>query len=388
MNPPAHAVDAATAEASATGAIAAGKKAWRLAQVVRDTYERSKLAGFLYLFGWAVVGWLAGAQQFAPWPSLAMAAVFLVAAVLRLVMRPPSADDAAANQRWLRRYALVLPLAPLAWSGVQGWMLLDPRFSAEVRMVSLIATIGYATVFVNVYTTVRRFAVAGASLLFLPTLVILWLDPDQRALAVAMTFYAVYLAGALLRTHAEYRRRLDLDIALREQRDLYEGLSRTDALTGVCNRRHFSARLDQLAAAARGGGPGFTLLLLDVDHFKQVNDRHGHGVGDACLKGLAARLQAAFPAPGSLLARLGGEEFGVLTEADDGEVAESAQALRRQLAAQPLVVDGCPLAVTVSIGIGRFEPLRHGDADGLYRAVDRALYAAKDEGRDRVALDA
>ena len=367
---------------------AADTQAWRMAQVVRDTYERSKLAGFLYLFGWAVVGWLAGAHGFAPWPSLAMAAVFLVVGLLRLLMRPPSAEDAAANQRWLRRYALVLPLAPLAWSGVQGWMLLDPRFSGEVRMVSLIATIGYATVFVNVYTTVRRFAIVGASLLFLPTLVILWLDPGQRALAVAMTFYAVYLVGALVRTHAEYRRRLDLDIALREQRDLYEGLSRTDPLTGVCNRRHFSARLEQLTASARVGGPGFTLLLADVDHFKQVNDRHGHGVGDACLKGLAARLQSAFPAPGALLARLGGEEFGVLTEADHGEVADAAQALRRDLAARPLVVDGCPLPITVSIGIGRFDPQRHGDADGLYRAVDRALYAAKDEGRDRVAVDA
>ena len=373
---------------SETAPGAADPRAWRLAQVVRDTYERSKLAGFLYLFGWAVVAWLAGAHRFAPLPSLAMATVFLVVGVLRLLMRPPLAEDAAANQRWLRRYALVLPLAPLAWSGVQGWMLLDPRFSGEVRMVSLIATIGYATVFVNVYTTVRRFAIIGASLLFLPTLVILWLDPGQRALAVAMTFYAVYLVGALFRTHAEYRRRLDLDIALREQRDLYEGLSRTDPLTGVYNRRHFSARLEQLTASARVGGPGFTLLLADVDHFKQVNDRHGHGVGDACLKGLAARLQSAFPAPGALLARLGGEEFGVLAEAGHAELAEAAQAFRRDLATKPLVVDGCPLPITVSIGIGRFDPQRHGDADGLYRGVDRALYAAKDEGRDRVAVDA
>ncbi|HEX5693244.1 MAG TPA: diguanylate cyclase [Arenimonas sp.] len=366
----------------------ADPRAWRLAQVVRDSYERSKLAGFLYLFGWAVVAWLAGAQQFAPWPSLAMAGVFLVLGVLRLVMRPPPAEDAAANRRWLRRYALVLPLAPLAWSGVQGWMLLDPRFTAEVRMVSLIATIGYATVFVNVYTTVRRFAAIGASLLFLPTLVILWLDPGQRALAVAMTFYGVYLVGALLRTHAEYRRRLDLDIALREQRDLYEGLSRTDPLTGVYNRRHFSARIEQLADSARAGGPGFCLLLLDVDHFKQVNDRHGHGVGDACLQGLAARLQAAFPPPHALVARLGGEEFGVLTPDEPGEVAAAAEDLRRDLAQRPLVAEGRPLAITVSIGIGCFEPRRHGDADALYRAVDRMLYAAKDEGRDRVAVDA
>src|SRR5690606_26924682 len=137
---------------------------------------------------------------------------------------------------------------------------------------------------------------------------ILWMDVSQRPLAVAMTFYAVYLAGALLRTHADYRRRLELDIALREQRDLYEGLSRTDPLTGVFNRRHFGERMDALAAVAREGGEGFTLLILDVDHFKKVNDVHGHAIGDACLKALADRMRQAFSPSRALLARLGGEE--------------------------------------------------------------------------------
>jgi diguanylate cyclase (GGDEF)-like protein len=361
-------------------------RAWRLSQVVRDTYDRSKFAGFLYLFGWAVVAWLAGAQQFAPVPTLAMAGGFLLLGVLRLRMRPPPADDVEANRRWLRHYAWVLPLAPLAWSGVQAWMLLDARFSEQVRMVSLIATIGYATVFVNVYTTVRSFAVVGASALFLPALVLLWSQPSQRALAVAMGFYALYLAGALLRTHAEYRRRLDLDLALRQQRDLYEGLSRTDALTGVHNRRHFTARLDALAQAAGQGGAGFTLLILDIDHFKHVNDRHGHAVGDACLKAIADRLQRAFPPPRALLARLGGEEFGVLFDGPEAEARQAAETFRHALAIGLLDVEGQRLPVTVSIGVGGFDPLRHGDADGLYRAVDAALYAAKADGRDRVAV--
>ncbi|WP_374604155.1 diguanylate cyclase domain-containing protein [Arenimonas sp.] len=364
------------------------RRAWRLAQVAHDSYQRSKLAGFLYLFGWSVVAWLAGAHVFAPWPTLAMAAVFLLVGLLRLAMRPPAPDDAGANQRWLKQYALVLPLAPLAWSAVQGWMLLDPRFGTEVRMVSLIATIGYATVFVNVYTTVRGFAVVGATALFLPTLIILWLDSGQRALAVAMSFYAIYLVGALLRTHAEYRRRLDLDMALREQRDLYEGLSRIDPLTGVCNRRHFGERLDALVERARAEGAEFCLLILDVDHFKHVNDRYGHAVGDACLRALATRMQQVFTAPRSLLARLGGEEFGVLFEGGEDEAREAAERLRSGLVASPLALEGRLLLVTASIGLGRFDPDRHGDADGLYRAVDGALYAAKQAGRDRIAADA
>jgi len=190
--------------------------------------------------------------------------------------------------------------------------------------------------------------------------------------------------GALVRSHAEYRRRLRLDLALREQRDLYEHLSRTDALTGVYNRRHFTARLDQLAQRAQQGGGGFTLLILDIDHFKQVNDRYGHVVGDACLKALADRLQRAFAPHPALLARLGGEEFGVLFEGSEAAALSVAEGLRHDLVMRPLECDGQRITVTASMGLGGFDPFTHGDGDGLYRAVDLALYEAKGLGRNRV----
>lgn len=357
---------------------------WRLRQVVGDTYQLSKIGGFLYLFGWAVIAWLGGVLAFAPRAMLAIAAGFLLLACLRLWMRPPVDGDSAANRRWLLRFALVLPLAAALWAGVQSWILLDGRYDGDTRMVSLIATIGYATVFANVYSTVRHLAAVGVCVLFVPMLVVLWSQPDDRALAVAMSFYAMYLAGALVRSHAEYLRRLRLDLDLREQRDLYEHLSRTDALTGVFNRRHFTARLDQLAQGAQQGAGGFTLLILDIDHFKQVNDRHGHVVGDACLKTLADRLQVAFAPHHALLARLGGEEFGVLFEGGETAALALAEGLRHDLAMRPLDCDGQRITVTASMGVGAFDAVRHGDGDGLYRAVDLALYEAKGQGRNRV----
>ncbi len=357
---------------------------WRLRQVVADTHQLSKVGGFLYVFGWAVIGWLAGVLSFAPRAAIAIGVVLLLLAGLRFWMRPPVDGDRAANLAWLGRFTLVLPLASAVWAGVQGWILLDARFGPDVRMVSMIATIGYATVFANVYSTVRKLATVGVCLLFVPMLMVLWSNPADRALALAMSFYAIYLAGALVRSHAEYLRRLRLDLALREQRDLYELLSRTDALTGVYNRRHFTARLDQAAQRAREGGAGFTLLILDVDHFKLVNDRHGHVVGDACLKALADRLQRAFPPYPSILARLGGEEFGVLFEGSAHEALACAEALRNDLAIRPLECDGQRLTVTASMGLGAFDPIAHGDGDDLYRAVDAALYDAKGQGRNRV----
>ncbi len=358
---------------------------WQLRQQVSDTYDLSRVGGYLYLFGWAVVAWLAGAWRFAPGLTLAAGAIFLLLGYLRWAARPPGAAGDAALRRWLRRYSLLLPTSSLAWAGVQAWILLDPRFGQDVRMVSLVATIGYATVFANVYSTVRRVAAAGVFVLFLPVLVLLWLDPGQRALAVAMGFYAVYLAAAVVRSHAEYTRRLRLDLALREQRDLYERLSITDALTGLHNRRHFARRLDDLARDAGDGGSRFALLILDLDHFKQVNDRHGHSTGDACLQALAARLRQAYGAGPGRLARLGGEEFGVLLEdvlAD--EALGAAEAFRADLVSRPLEAGGQRLAVTVSVGVAVFDPRRHQDGDDLYREADEALYEAKRGGRDRV----
>jgi diguanylate cyclase (GGDEF)-like protein len=357
---------------------------WRRGQVVADTYQRSKLAGFLYLFGWAVVALLGRVHDFAPGATFGIGLAFLALAMFRLRMRPPAEPDPDANRRWLRHYAWVLPLAPALWSTVQVWALLDPRFDGSTRLVALIATIGYATVFANLYSTLRTLAGVGVALLFLPMLVVLWADPVHRALAIAMSFYLLYLVGALLRSHAEYRRRLDLDLALREQRDLFQQLSRTDPLTGVFNRRHFSAKLDEAAMFAAAGGPAFSLLILDIDHFKRVNDQHGHAVGDACLVAVADRLQRAFPAPANLLARLGGEEFGVLIPGDAAVAAAVAETFRFDLAQRPLECEGRRLEVTASIGIGAFEPSRHHDGDGLYRAVDLALYAAKSQGRNRV----
>lgn len=357
---------------------------WRLSQVVSDTYELSKIGGFLYVFGWAVIAWMGSVMAFAPGLTLGLAGAFFALGALRLWMRPPVSGDAKANRRWLRRYALVLPMASGLWAAVQAWILLDGRFGPEMRMVSLVATIGYATVFANIYSTVRNLAVAGVALLFLPLLAVLWSQPAERALAVAMSFYAMYLAGAVVRSHSEYRRRLRLDEALLEQRDLFEHLSRTDPLTGVYNRRHFTEHLDLAAQQAQRGGPGFTLLLLDVDHFKRVNDLHGHVTGDACLQALADRLQRLFPAPDSLLARLGGEEFGVLFPGSEASAMAAAEALRHDLVNRPIECDGKVLTVTASMGVGAFDPPRHGDGDALYRAVDMALYGAKGQGRNRV----
>lgn len=166
-------------------------------------------------------------------------------------------------------------------------------------------------------------------------------------------------------------RRLNAELELRNA-DLDE-LARRDELTGLCNRRALGLALAQALA----GSDAFCMALLDIDHFKAVNDSHGHAAGDEVLAAVAKALQAAAAQQG-VLARYGGEEFAwLLAEDDDARMRACCERLREAVAtASPA------MPVTVSIGFTRSEP---GDsvAEVMQRA-DRALYAAKRGGRNRV----
>jgi len=165
---------------------------------------------------------------------------------------------------------------------------------------------------------------------------------------------------------------------------MFRAMSARDALTGVNNRREFHRQLHRhLAVAARAGRP-CSLVLLDVDHFKHVNDTYGHQFGDLVLQTVAARLESVLR-EADVVARYGGEEFVlILPDTDARNALHVADRARRAVAAPSLTTpNGAPLSLTVSAGTATFAQ-DAGDADGLVRAADAALYRAKSAGRDRV----
>jgi diguanylate cyclase (GGDEF)-like protein len=160
-------------------------------------------------------------------------------------------------------------------------------------------------------------------------------------------------------------------------------IAQTDHLTGAATRRGFVLEVEkQIARMGRSGRPS-ALVLLDVDHFKKVNDTYGHPAGDAVLRGLAERLQLSMRA-GDTLGRLGGEEFGILLPDADGKAAsEWAERARLAVAAEPLVREP-ELRVTISLGVCARAEIA-GPAEWI-AAADGALYEAKRTGRDRVCV--
>jgi diguanylate cyclase (GGDEF)-like protein len=162
-------------------------------------------------------------------------------------------------------------------------------------------------------------------------------------------------------------------------------LARKDPLTGLPNRRALDEELARAVARAARAGTPLSAVALDVDHFKRVNDLHGHGAGDAVLAAVAARAAAALRA-GDLVARTGGEEFVVLLPgANLARAAEAAERIRAAVADEAVVVGGIALSVTVSLGCAELLPGDEGGRSLLARA-DARLYGAKSSGRNRVSV--
>jgi diguanylate cyclase (GGDEF)-like protein len=155
----------------------------------------------------------------------------------------------------------------------------------------------------------------------------------------------------------------------------------TDSLTGLANARAAAQDLDRIVAFAGRTATPLAAIILDLDHFKQINDNFGHQIGDEALAALGAVLRKGTRAS-DFVARYGGEEFLILLQDTDAENgAELAEKLREAI--RQMHVPGLTRRVTASFGVASI-PQHAGDAETLVRAADRALYAAKKAGRDQV----
>ena len=183
------------------------------------------------------------------------------------------------------------------------------------------------------------------------------------------------MAVSLIRRTSDYRRQLE-DAARRQQQ--LQRAADTDVLTGLPNRAHLDAHLH----GGAGAGRAFTVLFIDIDHFKAINDTHGHAAGDAVLRAVAAEL-ARSVRDVDYVARYGGEEFVVVAYGHPIEVTPLAERIRERIAALSIEWQGQVLPVTVSIGVAPTSA--PGEAmDRVLARADAAMYAAKRNGRNRV----
>jgi diguanylate cyclase (GGDEF)-like protein len=198
--------------------------------------------------------------------------------------------------------------------------------------------------------------------------------------ALAAVVAQITIASLTLLVHTAVLTLRATNGELDEARQLAQLLATTDALTGTANRRCFT---DHVLEHASGPVEDHSLLLVDIDHFKTLNDRHGHLVGDVVLREVAARLVAALP--DATVARWGGEEFAVLCDrVGEGGLGERADALRVAISASAVPTADGPVRCTVSVGATTWAS--DASFEDALRRADLALYEAKSLGRDRCVV--
>ncbi len=281
--------------------------------------------------------------------------------------------------RWIGGYAslALVALLWLPWPADDGWF--PPAGNATLLVANVMALLA-----LGVASWRRHLRAAYALLAWVPLVAL----STARAVQLGM--------GAPLTPGVEYGLPLmlaftsivlvlvlaDRMLTMRRERDHAQLHAERDALTGVFNRSGIERRLDRAITRAGTHGSALAAIFLDLDHFKDINDSHGHAVGDACMRELV-RVVGGELAYGDHIGRLGGEEFLLaLPGSDLHQARRTAERIRRSVEAQCAHVDGIPIALTVSVGVAAY---RAGDSVAtLVARSDQAMYAAKHAGRNRV----
>jgi diguanylate cyclase (GGDEF)-like protein len=351
---------------------------FRRRRELAEMSARGSLGGVFYVLAWFVAAICGGLHRRDPALVVAGGIVFAALNFARIALARRESTDIDTIVRLLGYWWTLLLVTAALWGATATWVLVDPRMQ-EARLPALICSVAFGAAFVHTYATRWHYALCGVTLLLLPVVVLAWTLADFGGIAFSLTVFVVYLLSSLRLSWQQYERQLLLELALLHQRNLYEKQSRTDALTGLDNRREFTFNLERALMV----GEPLSLLLIDIDHFKQINDRYGHAAGDAVLIAFAGQLRELFTQPNARVARIGGEEFAVLL----GGVPEAsaltlAQHLCERVERAPLAPDAARGTVTVSVGVGQLRLQR--SPDEFLAEVDRALYRAKQQGRNRV----
>ncbi len=357
-------------------------------QVAFEQFARNFLRALgMTPLGWAVVGAMAWA--YAPRAALiawgASAAAFWILSFV-LVKRRSSFSSDLQRQESIAYSAAYAD--GLGWGSMAIFLMgIEPVLDAQLAAVLC----GVVAVTLGIYiTAVRAFALQLAGT-WTAILLALMLDagpgwPILLGLAAmhALTLYLlppivfrVVDSIRLQRTNAELVERLRVTLEIVEEE------ASTDSLTGALNRRAFDRLLAREWVRCEGERAPLSLLAMDLDHFKRVNDEHGHAVGDRVLQAFVEQSRSVLR-QGDLLARLGGEEFVVvLPRASVAKASEVAERIRVAVSVAPLLAHP-EVRVTVSIGIAAGSPGESGEA--IHCRADAAAYEAKRSGRDCVRV--
>ena len=361
----------------------------RARQGLVDLAKRGDRGIFVHLPLWLLIAYWTDLLAQQPLFCAINALIFLGNAGARLVLRRHFSALVEYDYRLARRIYMVLLLANCVhWGALTGAAMHFPALrSAEVPL--LFASVGVGC--------------SGALGLAISPFVRLWYPicvlgpmvyallndrtPLHNLIALMSVVLVAYLYKASQVVHDDYWEATNARFELEARARQLELLSVTDALTQIHNRLYFEHRLVvEWSRAAREAQP-LSVLIVDLDHFKKINDTYGHPFGDRCLIAAAQALRAGLHRGGDVLARYGGEEFAVLLPGADADAAHGvAERLLQSVANVELPHEGVAVRLACSIGVSTLVPAEQSSPSSAVSEADKALYLAKQQGRNRVVM--
>ena len=294
--------------------------------------------------------------------------------------RCPNAER--TPDRWERRYWFTLMLSAAVW-GIGAFVVMPPDDRLSQVLVMLF-TVGMSVSAVSCYSAYRYMTLTSMGLVLLPCTLWLLFQPSsmQVGVAIAVLVFSTFVVSATRKLSDALEKAFRLTRQMERAHNISTRAAQTDELTGLMNRRAFFEHAQVLYEQCRHNRQPLCALMMDMDHFKQINDTYGHQAGDQVLRQIGGVISASFR-KADVYGRLGGEEFGVLLP---NTTLETAQLIAEQLvkaisgmAAEP--VQG----LSASLGVASTQA-RDQDLHGLMNTADKALYRAKAQGRNQVAV--
>ena len=358
-------------------------------RVVQDIFQRSLSATPSYLILWTLIIFPTGLYQAHPFISISLFIAFFITTLLRLApffyfnfshLKPDT-----LNGKFL--YVGAVTQATI-WSAAFVFVIWAP-VPQSMKIFMFICTAGLSAGGGLTYSPSRSLAISYVAILLLPCALFLPFSSMENATTMASIFfvYLAYLAVIIWKSNTEYRNALENELKLEEKTRALERISQTDTLTGLYSRRYFEEIfVTEWKRAFREKVP-VSILMVDIDHFKRINDTHGHIAGDLALQEFARELQAVFRRCSDIICRFGGEEFAVLLPNTSLENAlQRAEVLRSRTEGMAIIHREKTIFMTISIGVtGRKTPGMESCRD-LITEADDALYLAKKQGRNQVQV--
>ena len=286
--------------------------------------------------------------------------------------------------KWKNPYFITLMMSSLIW-GV-GVVLLSYKLPFLYQAITYFLLIGMAGSALTVYSAIRYFSIATVAIILIPETFMFLLTGENTAIMMAIVGI-IFMVSAFRATrvlsetlHYSYL----LTHAFGRAKEEAEKLARTDMLTGLNNRRAFTELSNIQIEYCKRHEHQVSAIIIDVDHFKNINDSRGHAAGDSALQHLAKILQNTTRSS-DIIGRIGGEEFAILlTNTHVNEAASVAEKLKDWIADHPVHIADDYFSMTVSVGVASDNSY---NLESLLKRADKAMYKAKQAGRNQVIYD-